>query len=233
MNTKYSKSTSEAASTLIEILRTIVSSDELMRSVAEKIAATNNIQDFITQLSEIQQQLYLIPQNEERQGWERVVDKVNAVEREVQQPDEDGDAVDTRNKLNELTGGEWLYFTKSTITTAYPKEYGHELRKKHGANKPPQLMKELIEFFTKSDEIVLDPFAGVGGTLIGASICRKPRKCIGIEINQKWVDIYYKVCDTEGIEPQDMRVGDVLLKCKVYLRAVLTLLPPTPRTIYT
>lgn len=212
MNAKYSKSTSEAANTLIEVLRTIVSSDELMQSVAEKIAATNEIQDFITRLREIQQQLYLIPQNEERQachkdgrqGWKRTVDKVNDVARV--------DAVDPRNKLNELTGGEWLYFTKSTITTAYPKEYGHELRKKHGANKPPLLMKELIEFFTKSDGIVLDPFAGVGGTLIGASICRKPRKCIGIEINQKWVDIYYKVCETEGIKPQDMRVGDCLIE---------------------
>jgi len=210
MDTKYSKS--EAANTLIEILRTIASNDELLRNVAEKVSSTNEVQDFIAQLREIQQQLYLIPQNEERQGWERAVDKVNDVEREVAHPDEDRGAVDPRNKLNELTGGEWLYFTKSTITTAYPKEYGHEVRKQHGANKPPQLMKELIEFFSKSDGIVLDPFAGVGGTLIGASICRNPRKCIGIEINQKWVDIYNKVCEIEGIEPQDMQVGDCLVE---------------------
>ncbi len=80
------------------------------------------------------------------------------------------DAVSLRNTLNELTGAEWLYFTKSILITAYPSEYGHELRKAHGANKPPQLMAQLIEFFTKPQGRVLDPFAGVGGTLIGASM---------------------------------------------------------------
>jgi len=76
--------------------------------------------------------------------------------------------VSLRNTLNELTGAEWLYFTKSVLTTAYPSEYGHELRKAHGANKPPQLMCQLIEFFTRPQGRVLDPFAGVGGTLIGS-----------------------------------------------------------------
>ena len=55
--------------------------------------------------------------------------------------------ISIRNTLNELTGAEWLYFTKSIITTTYPSEYGHTLRKTHGANKPPQLMSQLIEFY--------------------------------------------------------------------------------------
>ena len=85
------------------------------------------------------------------------------------------------NTLNELTGDEWLYFTKSLLTTAYPSELGHARRKAHGANKPPRLMARLIEFFTKGDELVLDPFAGVGGTLLGAAICRTPRRALGFE----------------------------------------------------
>ncbi|MBI3973756.1 MAG: class I SAM-dependent methyltransferase [Chloroflexi bacterium] len=98
-----------------------------------------------------------------------------------------------RNKLNELTGDEWIFFTKSVITTAYASDYGHRLRKAHGANKPPQLMKSLIEFFTDARGRVLDPFAGVGGTLIGAAIAAPPRDCVGIEINARWVAIYRKV----------------------------------------
>ena len=94
------------------------------------------------------------------------------------------------NTLNELTGEEWLYFTKSVWGTAYPSELGHELRKKHGANKPPRLMARLIEFFTTSGELVLDPFAGVGGTLLGAAIARGPRRAIGIEIEARWVEVY-------------------------------------------
>jgi DNA modification methylase len=97
------------------------------------------------------------------------------------------------NELNELTGEEWLYFTKSLLVTAYPSELGHAARKRHGANKPPRLMARLIEFFTKSGELVLDPFAGVGGTLLGAAIARGPRRAIGIEINPAWTTIYGEV----------------------------------------
>jgi DNA modification methylase len=113
-----------------------------------------------------------------------------------------------KNKLNELPGGQWLYFTKTLMTTAYPAQFAHELRKKHGANKPPQLMKTLIEYFTKHDELVLDPFAGVGGTLIGATIARQPRRAIGIEINSEWIDIYEKVIKLEKLSPQILILGD-------------------------
>lgn len=117
--------------------------------------------------------------------------------------------VDSRNCLNDLPGERWLYFTKTTITTAFPSAYGHRLRRAHGANKPPQLMKMLIEFFTKAGERVLDPFAGVGGTLIGASIADDPRQCLGIEINPKWAGIYQEVLQSElSLVPQEMVVGD-------------------------
>jgi DNA modification methylase len=98
-----------------------------------------------------------------------------------------------RNHLNELSGEEWLYFTKSLWSTAYPSELGHDLRKAHGANKPPRLMAKLIEFFTTGGELVLDPFAGVGGTLLGAAIARTPRRAIGLEIHPRWADVYEAV----------------------------------------
>jgi DNA modification methylase len=102
-------------------------------------------------------------------------------------------AVHPDNTLNELSGEEWLYFTKSLWTTAYPSELGHALRKAHGANKPPRLMAKLIEFFTRGGELVLDPFAGVGGTLLGASICRSPRRSLGFEISPAWALVYESV----------------------------------------
>jgi len=117
-----------------------------------------------------------------------------------------------RNSLNDLTGEEWLYFTKSVITTAFPMEHGHALRKAHGANKPPQLMKLLIDFFTKAGGRVLDPFAGVGGTLIGAALCQPPRECVGIEINPKWIEIYRQVVKESKGELSDYPViqGDCI-----------------------
>jgi DNA modification methylase len=95
-----------------------------------------------------------------------------------------------RNRLNELTGESWLYFTKSLWTTAYPSELGHHLRRAHGANKPPRLMARLIEFFTTGGEVVLDPFAGVGGTLLGAAVARTPRRAVGIELSPRWGAVY-------------------------------------------
>jgi DNA modification methylase len=97
------------------------------------------------------------------------------------------------NTLNDLPGEEWLYFTKSVLTTAYPSELGHVARKAHGANKPPRLMARLIEFFSQTGELVLDPFAGVGGTLLGAAIARGPRRAIGIELDPRWVAIHEQV----------------------------------------
>ena len=105
-----------------------------------------------------------------------------------------------KNDLNELSGEEWLYFTKSVWTTSYPSELGHDRRRVHGANKPPRLMARLIEFFTKTGELVLDPFAGVGGTLLGAAIARGPRRAIGLELDERWVTAYRETLEALGAE---------------------------------
>jgi DNA modification methylase len=116
------------------------------------------------------------------------------------------------NELNELSGEEWLYFTKSVWSTAYPSELGHERRKRHGANKPPRLMARLIEFFTRTGELVLDPFAGVGGTLLGAAIARGPRRALGIELSPAWGQVYEDVvrdalAERDGLGPELVDLG--------------------------
>ncbi len=116
------------------------------------------------------------------------------------------------NTLNELPGEEWLYFTKSLLTTAYPSELGHAARKAHGANKPPRLMARLIEFFSRTGDLVLDPFAGVGGTLLGAAIARGPRRAIGIELEPRWAGIYERVvrdlsAERDGLGPELADLG--------------------------
>jgi DNA modification methylase len=117
-----------------------------------------------------------------------------------------------RNTLNELSGEEWLYFTKSVWTTAYPSELGHALRREHGANKPPRLMARIIEFFTRSGELVLDPFAGVGGTLLGAAMARGPRRALGIELSPRWASVYADVvaaalAERGGLGPELVDLG--------------------------
>jgi DNA modification methylase len=110
--------------------------------------------------------------------------------------------------LNDLTGNAWMFFTKTVLQTSYPSELGHELRRRHYANKPPRLMQQIVEFFTRRGETVLDPFAGVGGTLLGASLC--DRQATGVELEQQWLDVYLEVCSRQGWLPQEIVCGDSL-----------------------
>lgn len=109
-----------------------------------------------------------------------------------------------RNHLNDLTGREWVHFLSSVEATAYPtrgpQAYGHNLRRVHPSPKPPQLMRRIVEFFTKGDEWVLDPFMGVGGTLLGCSLAS--RNAVGIELSSDYIETYLKVAHQEGLRPQ-------------------------------
>jgi len=89
------------------------------------------------------------------------------------------------NRLNELTGREWIKFTKSwVIHNPPPRESSKTL---HPACFPETLIREFIEFFTKKGQWVLDPFLGTGSTLIAAQNCM--RNGIGIEIYPEYARI--------------------------------------------
>ena len=129
---------------------------------------------------------------------------------------------DERNRLNDLTGREWKYATKSVIAEPYPPDLQHDLRSEHGGQKPPRLCMDLIERFSKAGERVLDPFAGVGGTLLGASLAEYEstgrREAVGFERVERWVALYEEVLARENRErrerdegalaTQDLRHGD-------------------------
>jgi DNA modification methylase len=112
----------------------------------------------------------------------------------------------SRNVVNELTGKEWVFWTRSVISKVYPLDRQHRLRSAHGGQKPPELCADLVRTFSKAGARVLDPFMGVGGVLLGAAIAG--RTGLGIDINAAWVEIYREVCRLEGLAEQDTRVGD-------------------------
>jgi len=111
-----------------------------------------------------------------------------------------------KNQLNDLTGKEWVYWSKSVINKQYPPDASHKIRSQHGGQKPPRLCADIIKIFTKAEESVLDPFAGAGGTLLGASLCG--RKATGIEIDAGYIDIYKEACQLEKVPVQTMLIGD-------------------------
>jgi len=63
-------------------------------------------------------------------------------------------------------------------------------KRSHPVEKPPKLLRQLIEPTTLEGDVVLDPFCGSGTTLIASQqLCRK---WIGVDLNPKYVDIAKK-----------------------------------------
>jgi DNA modification methylase len=118
----------------------------------------------------------------------------------------DGAVYDIRNRLNNLSGRSWTFFLNSVEVTNYPtkgpESYGHKLRRANPSPKPPQLTKNLIEFFTKEGAWVLDPFMGVGGTLLGGSLSK--RNVVGFDISRKFIDVYRQTTNLLGLKEQMM-----------------------------
>jgi DNA modification methylase len=89
---------------------------------------------------------------------------------------------DIRNKLNDLTGKEWIKLTKSVWKSE--RCVDDKIAFEHPA---PFLIKDIIKLvtlFTKNNAIVLDPFAGSGTTLAACAL--EGRRGIGIDLNKKY-----------------------------------------------
>lgn len=101
--------------------------------------------------------------------------------------------VHPKNKLNGLTGKEWILFTKSWfVFNALPSDLKEERETTpktddHPATFSPTMVSEFIRFFTKEGQTILDPFVGIGSTLVACD--RTNRKGIGIELNPKYAEI--------------------------------------------
>ncbi len=77
----------------------------------------------------------------------------------------------------------------------FPKEK-RESYNNHPMVKPVKLLEYIILMTTKEGDIVLDPFAGSGSTLVA---CKNTnRQYIGIEINKKYIDIIHKRLNNKG-----------------------------------
>jgi len=86
------------------------------------------------------------------------------------------------NRLNDLSGKEWIKFTKSWFKHSPPPRDRTKLI--HPAGFPETLVREFVEFFTKPNMWVLDPFLGTGSTLLAARAAR--RNAVGVEINPRY-----------------------------------------------
>ena len=94
----------------------------------------------------------------------------------------------TASRYNELSGKEWLQYSFSIWRDL--KKSGEEKKLNHPAMFPFQLVARLIDIFTIKNGVVLDPFSGVGSTIIAAY--KKKRTGIGFELSKEYVKIMNK-----------------------------------------
>jgi len=66
----------------------------------------------------------------------------------------------------------------------------------HPTQKPLELMKRIISVSSKENDLILDPFAGGGSTLIASKMLK--RNYIGIEIDEKYCDVIQKRLNKEN-----------------------------------
>lgn len=88
------------------------------------------------------------------------------------------------NELNNLTGSEWAALSKSA------EQYNgvrSDKQRRHGAAFPQTLAEAQIKIYTKTGELVFDPFLGVGTTSDAAEALG--RRSIGIELNPEFVKL--------------------------------------------
>jgi DNA modification methylase len=127
-------------------------------------------------------------------------------ETDVEMEGEQEGNYDERNKLNDLTGKEWIKRTRSVMyQEGLGSDHDHaQIEHEHPATYPYKNVKTLIEFFTKSGENVLDPFAGVASTQKACALSN--RQSVGIELTKKWVDLGKKRLSRETTDHSDQKI---------------------------
>lgn len=93
------------------------------------------------------------------------------------------------NRINCLTAKEWLRHQVAIWEFYYEKR---DVRDKdiHPAVFPIALPKKCIQLFTHKGELVLDPFVGIGTTLIAARDLE--RNAVGVDLKKEYIDFTNK-----------------------------------------
>lgn len=88
-------------------------------------------------------------------------------------------------RCNDLTGKEWLQNSFSIWRNFNKTPEEKEL--KHPASYPVSLCEKLISTFSRNEGVVLDPFSGIGSTLVAAKNLN--RSAIGIDLSTEFCEL--------------------------------------------
>ncbi len=92
-----------------------------------------------------------------------------------------------KNELNDLTGREWIKFTRTWFVCDSPRYWRNKPTELHPARFPEEMVAEFLRFFTKRGGSVLDPFAGSGATLVACA--ENERVGVGVELSARYARV--------------------------------------------
>ncbi len=118
----------------------------------------------------------------------------------VSSPESDRGKHHRRNELNDLTGREWLKFTKSWFICDSRRYHRNKPTELHPARFPEEMVAEFVRFFTKRGAWVLDPFCGSGATLVACQ--EQGRNAVGIELSPRYVEVTRRRLSEEDRDTQ-------------------------------
>lgn len=81
-------------------------------------------------------------------------------------------------------------FSYGLINSPVAAQIASDIFTGHESQKPIKLLKRLVADYTEAQQTILDPFLGSGTTAVAAKILG--RRCIGIEIEEKYCEIAAK-----------------------------------------
>jgi DNA modification methylase len=118
-------------------------------------------------------------------------------------PDSELERVPTPKGFNGLTPSEWATLSKNVWNDLSSPRNQYQLE--HGAVFPVKLAERLIRMYSKEGDYILDPFAGIGTTLVAAQNLK--RNAFGTELHprfallaKKWLDENKGLFDSEYLQ---------------------------------
>ena len=88
------------------------------------------------------------------------------------------------NELNDLSGKDWIKFTRTWFVCDSPRYFRNKPTELHPARYPEEMVAEFLGFFTKKGGTVLDPFLGSGATLVACA--ENERVGVGVELSARY-----------------------------------------------
>lgn len=108
-----------------------------------------------------------------------------------------------KKAFNDLSPKEWAQLSKNVWNDVSSVRESYHLE--HGATFPLALAERVIKMYSKENDLVFDPFLGVGTTLIGAYNLK--RSGVGIELNERFCDISKTVLEKHRSNLFDEKEG--------------------------